>query len=540
MRLGNTRREYEKRVRSKKNSISGTATVKLTPRTEKKRQQTLKHTEKVKFVSISVSLLEQALQTNVKLDGGGSAFKETLDHARDAARDASEPILKKAIEQALALFTDNKDGTNSRELIEDMLEGGVGSRLPIRKEINVFVKQGGEMLLEKKGGSGGKGKGNGKGQGNGKANGNGKGKGKGEKLNGGNDAHDSFDSSDPDDVLGILVPKPNQPKFILKAKALHAYLPPSTWVFGEPATSTLKVPGETKQGEDLTLTKRNADIYGKEAMTSSQSFNIPSPIAHLSPAPPRVALRHIKEHPSVTWQHGPFKRDVGVKIVVSGEELRGYEPEIGSPSKSKKKKKGGGEKKDTAAAVDGLKFETFEIIAEMKEGKVKGKVKAKGNAKAKGAVKKGGVDKVNKTKRVMPVARVTTPVDNTAPSRAARYAMFALKMAMETEDAEGRRGVSLHAPHVIKFRWQPPLNWTEGKVERKAKEKELPEGGKLGSSYVVKFVDGERMACVLDGSIENRGVGRAWCTFADWASFMSLPLQILESFLIGQKVRYTR
>jgi hypothetical protein len=82
-------------------------------------------------------------------------------------------------------------------------------------------------VQEKKGGSGGKGK--------------------GEKFDGDDDSHAS---SDPDGILEILKPKPNQPKFTLKAKALHAYLPPSTRVFGEPAASTLKVPGENGQVEE--------------------------------------------------------------------------------------------------------------------------------------------------------------------------------------------------------------------------------------------------------------------------------------------------
>jgi len=126
-------------------------TVKLTPRTEKKRLHTLKKTEKVKFVKIAISLLKQALQTNFKLDGGGSAFKETLDHARDAAGDASEPALKMAVDKALALFKDNKDGRNSKELIEDILGGGVGSRVQTRKDINVFVNCGGEKFEREEG-----------------------------------------------------------------------------------------------------------------------------------------------------------------------------------------------------------------------------------------------------------------------------------------------------------------------------------------------------------------------------------------------------
>jgi len=202
------------------------------------------------------------------------------------------------------------------------------------------------------------------------------------------------------------------------------------------------------------------------------------------------AVRHVREHESVAWQHGPFLRDVGVKMVVGGKELRAYEKKKGK----KKLKKG---------EVGELKFKEFDTVTFQEKGS---KSKKSG---------KGGGKSVDESARISAITRFETPVDNAAPSRAARYALYTLKRTMGCGIAP-TPGVNLYAANVIRFRWRPPLNWTEGKVERKAKEKEVPPGGEPASSYVVKFNDGERMACVLKMGNEHRGVGRAWCTFADW------------------------
>ena len=80
--------------------------------------------------------------------------------------------------------------------------------------------------------------------------------------------------------------------------------------------------------------------------------------------------------------------------------------------------------------------------------------------------------------------------------------------------------------------------WVNATVKRRCKMRSAPYySGSNGFS--VEWEDLEvlkREPRVLD--IRNRGVGKAWCTAMDWASFSVLPVKILDSLLIGSKVRY--
>lgn len=83
--------------------------------------------------------------------------------------------------------------------------------------------------------------------------------------------------------------------------------------------------------------------------------------------------------------------------------------------------------------------------------------------------------------------------------------------------------------------------WRVAEVDRKCSSSDriiLPNGYQLKNSYVCSVDNGETIIVEMNSSITSRGVGRKWCTIGDWASFSSLPIELLDSMLIGSLVEY--
>ena len=78
--------------------------------------------------------------------------------------------------------------------------------------------------------------------------------------------------------------------------------------------------------------------------------------------------------------------------------------------------------------------------------------------------------------------------------------------------------------------------WRVAEVGRKcvsSDKKKLPNGVQLKNSYVCIVDNGDSVIVEIDGPLSSRGVGRKWCTIGDWAAFSTLPLEILDTLLIG-------
>jgi hypothetical protein len=81
--------------------------------------------------------------------------------------------------------------------------------------------------------------------------------------------------------------------------------------------------------------------------------------------------------------------------------------------------------------------------------------------------------------------------------------------------------------------------WVEATVKRQTKIRGIRSYYSGRNGFLVTWNDPEgpkHDKRVLD--IHNRGVGKEWCTEIDWASFAVLPINILDSLLIGSKVCY--
>ncbi len=80
--------------------------------------------------------------------------------------------------------------------------------------------------------------------------------------------------------------------------------------------------------------------------------------------------------------------------------------------------------------------------------------------------------------------------------------------------------------------------WVNATVKKRCKMNSAPYySGSNGFSVEWEELDVlNNEARVLD--VRNRGVGKSWCTAMDWASFSVLPLEVLDSLLIGSKIRY--
>mmetsp|Transcript_695 Transcript_695/g.1221 ORF Transcript_695/g.1221 Transcript_695/m.1221 type:complete len:1108 (+) Transcript_695:465-3788(+) len=81
--------------------------------------------------------------------------------------------------------------------------------------------------------------------------------------------------------------------------------------------------------------------------------------------------------------------------------------------------------------------------------------------------------------------------------------------------------------------------WVEATVKKQTKIRGIRPYYSGHNGYLVTWNDSEgpkHDVRVLD--IRNRGVGKAWCTEIDWASFAVLPINILDCLLLGSKVCY--
>lgn len=81
--------------------------------------------------------------------------------------------------------------------------------------------------------------------------------------------------------------------------------------------------------------------------------------------------------------------------------------------------------------------------------------------------------------------------------------------------------------------------WIDAIVKKRCKMRSDAPYYSGSNGYSVEWEDSGGLKCkprVLD--IRNRGVGKAWCTEMDWASFSVLPTDVLDSLLLGSKVNY--
>lgn len=84
-------------------------------------------------------------------------------------------------------------------------------------------------------------------------------------------------------------------------------------------------------------------------------------------------------------------------------------------------------------------------------------------------------------------------------------------------------------------------NWIPAEITRKCKRSEvqvLPEGGNSKNSFICTRDDGETEVIVLDPNSNDRGIGRKWCMMQDWSAFSCLPLEVLDTLLLGASITY--
>jgi len=119
---------------------------------------------------------------------------------------------------------------------------------------------------------------------------------------------------------------------------------------------------------------------------------------------------------------------------------------------------------------------------------------------------------------------------------------------------------------VIRFRWEEPVSWSVGIVERRSRRTEIPKNlPTMNDSYVVAFAEDDRRSCTLHNTygggplcetsipippgeekkykglelakVSTRGIGYCWSRPSDLFGFLALPLKVLRKMLIGAVVR---
>ena len=82
--------------------------------------------------------------------------------------------------------------------------------------------------------------------------------------------------------------------------------------------------------------------------------------------------------------------------------------------------------------------------------------------------------------------------------------------------------------------------WMNATIERKCLKSEVPNGSDYKNTFFVKLSDGGTIQETLDRSGKNfeRGVGRKWCSTIEWSAFSSLPVFVLDMFLLDASVKY--
>eukprot|EP00814_Leptocylindrus_danicus_P018492 CAMPEP_0116048702 /NCGR_PEP_ID=MMETSP0321-20121206/29741_1 /TAXON_ID=163516 /ORGANISM="Leptocylindrus danicus var. danicus, Strain B650" /LENGTH=1480 /DNA_ID=CAMNT_0003531017 /DNA_START=209 /DNA_END=4652 /DNA_ORIENTATION=- len=82
-------------------------------------------------------------------------------------------------------------------------------------------------------------------------------------------------------------------------------------------------------------------------------------------------------------------------------------------------------------------------------------------------------------------------------------------------------------------------NWIPAEITGKCKRSEvLPEGGNSKNSFICTRDDGKAVVMVLDPQSDDRGIGRKWCMMKDWSAFSNLPLEVLDTLLLGASLTF--
>ncbi|GMH51703.1 hypothetical protein TL16_g01066 [Triparma laevis f. inornata] len=211
--------------------------------------------------------------------------------------------------------------------------------------------------------------------------------------------------------------------------------------------------------------------------------------------PPVETLRfpgivHRRDEEFLGWQEGPFLRDMRVRVKAGGGEI-GARKEAESPRKNSRSI--GGEHLSGYR----LRFDTVENMRKITKNTVR------------------------------PLGRLVTVEDRVPIDNAVAIGLHSLLDKVELQSGD-----------AIMYRFDGFHGWLEGIIERACKKGEAPAGAVVEESFIVKFDDGRRLAVVLSDVGGNRGVGRTWCTFNEWAGFSVLPLDILDACLKNQEVHF--
>ncbi|GMH68001.1 hypothetical protein TrST_g4199 [Triparma strigata] len=427
MRLGEKKKENEQNM--KKQAKQKQPTVKLTPKTEKRKELEKQVADREKALEIAKSLILQAIDTNVDEDGGGSAFKELVALAKQQASEGEDWPMERALDKAYTIFKSSVVETVMEA--KDLLRESVGldvvhALVPRTKNFNVMVRVDDEVknlepsLTDFTAGP-----------------------------------NPDTPPTPPPNIMQDLdmeadhstdPPAPAKPIFYPKANALTAQVPSNTMIFGMPPAETLRRPG----------------------------------------------IVHQRVEEWLGWQEGPFLRDMRVRVKAGGAEL-GARKEAESPRKGRNPHTAGGKHLNGYR----LRFDTVDAMRRITKN------------------------------TVLPRGRVVMVEDRVPINHAVAISLHSLLEKVE-----------LQSGNNIMYRFEGFHGWLEGVIERPCKKGEAPAGAVVEESFIVKFDDGRRLAVVLSDVGGNRGVGRTWCTFNEWASFSVLPLDILDACLLGQEAHF--
>ncbi|GMI37883.1 hypothetical protein TeGR_g2867 [Tetraparma gracilis] len=450
-RLGKKQRDHEAREGSKQM---------LSPRSEKKMREKIMETEKEQAIENTHKLAAEAIKTDTSTTEGSNTFKELCQLAKDAAADGGHRATARVIEQALSLYRNSSASyaaLQAKRMICDHtgIDGGEEiEAMKRREEEAMFRKIRVSVVVDDE-----------------------------EIENEGyeppaRDKKRAGSSSATTTSSSSSSSSSSATSSSTARRALSITAPP-----------LLPAPNQDDHVSKICLVSVNSRIGAASAAAANNGTPLHN---NHSTRGGTNGLIHDHENEALGWLNGPFRRNLGVRVVVEGRDIRGskdtYHEKLGSASRRK------------APATPSTFPSTPKPPPSLS-------------------------------------AIYVTPHDNVPPRHAAAYALNALSMQLMSPATD-----SLVVGDVVMINGLSTTGgWMEAVIERRVRKHEIPEdpSATAANSFVVKLSDNSRTAVVLansesDKKTSARGVGRVWCTWRDWSAFSVLPVGLLEEILVGQ------